>query len=96
MRALDHLRGGGESLVANVGYGHGYSVRAVIDAVQRIEGEFPVRKEPRRAGDPPVVIADPGIARAALNWRYKFDDLDFIVRHALEWERRLGVRNLSD
>ena len=56
--ALDYLRAGGESLIANCGYGHGYSVREVIASVEKIAGlKLDVREEPRRAGDPPALVA---------------------------------------
>ncbi len=88
--ALDHLRGGGESLTLNCGYGHGYSVREVIDAVARASGaQLNVIEHPRRAGDPPMLIARSERLQQRLGWRPQHDDLDFIVRSALAWERRL-------
>ena len=90
LRALDHLRADGESLTLNCGYGHGYSVREVIDAVQRISGRaLTVIEEPRRAGDPPMLIARADRLRERLGWVPRHDDLDFIVRTALKWERTL-------
>jgi UDP-glucose 4-epimerase len=88
--ALGHLRGGGESLTLNCGYGHGYSVLEVIDSVRRVAGhDFPVRLSDRRAGDPAAIVADASRLRAMLGWQPQFDDLDQIVAHALAWERRL-------
>jgi len=88
--ALGHLRGGGESLTLNCGYGHGYSVLEVIEAVRRAAGhDFPVRLSGRRAGDPAAIVADAGRLRAMLGWQPEWDDLDRIVAHALAWERRL-------
>ena len=88
--ALGHLRGGGESLTLNCGYGHGYSVLEVIEAVRRAAGhDFPVRLSGRRAGDPAAIVADAGRLRAMLGWQPQWDDLDRIVTHALAWERRL-------
>ena len=96
LRALDHLRADGESLTLNCGYGHGYSVREVIDAVQRISGRaLTVLEQPRRAGDPPMLIARADRLRERLGWIPRHDDLDFIVRTALEWERKLPVTNAS-
>jgi UDP-glucose 4-epimerase len=88
--ALDYLRSGGASTVLNVGYGHGYSVREVLASVARVAGK-PVKviEEPRRAGDPPALIARAERIRRELNWAPKLDDLDTIVRTALAWERRL-------
>jgi UDP-glucose 4-epimerase len=88
--ALGHLRGGGESLTLNCGYGHGYSVLEVIDAVRRVAGhDFPVKLSGRRAGDPATIVADASRLRATLGWQPQFDDLERIVTHALAWERRL-------
>jgi len=88
--ALGHLRGGGESLTLNCGYGHGYSVLEVIEAVRRAAGhDFPVRLSGRRAGDPAAIAADASRLRAILGWQPQFDDIDLIVAHALAWERRL-------
>ncbi len=93
LRALDHLRGGGESLILNCGYGHGYSVREVLDAVQRVAGQaLDIREAPRRAGDPPALAADSRRIRERLHWEPRYDDLDVIVRTALEWERHLAAR----
>jgi UDP-glucose 4-epimerase len=91
--ALRHLRGGGESLTCNVGYGRGYSVLEVIDTVKRMSGvDFEVRLSGRRAGDPAVIVASSDRARARLGWTPKHDDLDAIVRQALAWERHLMAR----
>lgn len=88
--ALRYLRDGGSSTVLNCGYGHGYSVREVVGAVERACGTpIPQREEPRRAGDPPVLVAAADRIRAVLGWRPRHDDLDFIVGTALRWEQRL-------
>lgn len=87
--ALAYLRAGGASDTFNCGYGHGYSVREVLQAVERANGApLPVEQCPRRAGDPPSLVADAGRIREALGWTPRHDDLDFIVRTSLEWERR--------
>jgi UDP-glucose 4-epimerase len=89
--ALEHLRAGGKSEVFNCGYSHGYTVLEVIDAVKRVSGQdFSVRFAPRRPGDPPEIVADSSKIRANLGWRPQLDDLDRIVRHALDWEDRLS------
>jgi UDP-glucose 4-epimerase len=91
LRALDHLRGGGESLLLNCGYGHGYSVREVINAVERASGRtLNVIEKPRRAGDLPMLIARADQLRERLGWTPAHDDLDFIVNTALAWERKLA------
>lgn len=86
--ALEHLRTGGPSLTLNCGYGRGFSVRQVIDAVQRVAGTpFKVAEGPRRPGDPSIIVADASRAREVLGWVPRFDDLDLIVADALAWER---------
>lgn len=88
--ALGHLRDGGDNALINCGYGHGYSVREVVDAVRRVSGvEFPVTMQARRAGDPAAIIADAQTIRRMLSWKPAYDDIETIVRHALAWERRL-------
>jgi UDP-glucose 4-epimerase len=88
--ALDHLRRGGASGTFNVGYGHGYSVREVLAAVARAAGRpLTLRESPRRAGDPPELVAEAGEIRRVLGWQPRLDDLDTIVQSALEWERKL-------
>jgi UDP-glucose 4-epimerase len=88
--ALDHLGKGGASTVLNCGYGHGLSVRAVIDAVRRISGvDFPVTEGPRRPGDPAMLVADNTRIRRVLGWQPRFDDLELIVGSAWAWEQRL-------
>jgi UDP-glucose 4-epimerase len=90
LNALDYLRGGGASTVLNVGYGHGYSVREVLRSVERVSGErLRIVEEPRRAGDPPALVARADRIRQELGWKPRLDDLDTIVRTALAWERRL-------
>jgi len=87
--ALIHLEGGGESLTLNCGYGHGYSVREVIAAVEAEAGHpLPVSEHPRRAGDPPELIAETGRIRSMLGWVPQYDDLRLIVRTSLAWERK--------
>lgn len=93
LRALYYLREGGESQVLNCGYGHGYSVREVLDAVRRTSGsDFPVREAPRRPGDPTELIAGAERIRQVLNWRPRYNDLEFIVRTSLAWEQRLAAQ----
>ncbi|GJE69146.1 UDP-glucose 4-epimerase GalE [Methylorubrum podarium] len=94
LTVLDHLRGGGESLTLNCGYGRGYSVLEVVEVVKRISGrDFEVRLSPRRAGDPAQIIAGADRIRNELGWTPKHDDLDAIVAQALAWEDALAKRN---
>ncbi|MGE0383597.1 MAG: UDP-glucose 4-epimerase GalE [Gammaproteobacteria bacterium] len=88
VRALEYLEAGGQTTVLNCGYGRGYSVREVIDTVNRLAGSpLTVTEVPRRAGDPPVLIARTDRIRSVLGWTPRFDDLDLIVGTALRWER---------
>ena len=90
LKALDYLRRGGESQIMNCGYGHGYSVREVLDAVQRVHGQaLNIKEEPRRAGDPPSLTASADKIKKVLDWSPRHDDLDFIVKTSLAWEQRL-------
>ena len=94
--ALRHLRSGGPSLTLNCGYGHGFSVREVIETVKRVAGvDFKVETAPRRPGDPARIVADSELARATLQWQPRFDDLATIVEHALAWERELVRRRAA-
>jgi len=89
--ALAYLRRGGASETFNCGYGHGYSVLEVIEAVKRASGrDFAVRLAARRAGDPASIVADAARIRAQLDWTPQLDNLDTIVTHALAWERKLA------
>ncbi len=84
---------GGESFTLNCGYGRGFSVLAVLDAVERAAGVAIVREMgPRRPGDPAALIADNRRIRERLAWRPRRADLDVIVADALRWERLLESR----
>jgi UDP-glucose 4-epimerase len=91
--ALQHLRSGAPSLTLNCGYGHGFSVREVIEAVKRVSGvDFKVESAARREGDPGQIVADAVQIREELKWQPRFADLSTIVSHALAWERELMGR----
>ena len=92
--ALGHLEAGGTSDVFNCGYGNGYSVLEVLEAVRRVSGHaVPAALSPRRAGDPPSIVASSDKIRRAMNWTPAYANLDQIVRHALDWETHLARRN---
>ena len=92
--ALRHLRTGGASLTANCGYGHGYSVLDLIEAVRQAAGRsFEVRIGERRGGDMPCVVADPSLLKRTLGWTPAHDDLVAIAATSLAWERALDHRN---
>jgi UDP-glucose 4-epimerase len=93
LSALRYLREGGASVTLNAGYGHGYSVREVLAAMSHAAGrQVPYVDQPRRAGDPPELVADCTRIGEVLGWRPALDDLDAICRTALAWERRLHAR----
>jgi len=91
--ALQYLRNSGSSTTLNCGYGHGYSVLEVVEAVSRVSGrKVPVRMAARRPGDPASIVADARRVLEKLEWKPEFDSLGTIVAHALAWERQLMVR----
>jgi UDP-glucose 4-epimerase len=91
LHALRHLEAGGRSASYNCGYGRGHSVREVISAFEQVTGKaLPARERPRRAGDPPRLVADTSRIRREFHWQPKFDELEGIVRSALAWESRLA------
>ncbi len=80
-----------QSMTMNCGYGRGFSVLEVLDAVDRVTNRTITRVlGPRRAGDPDSLISDPSRIKATLPWQPRHADLDAIVAHALAWERKLG------
>ena len=94
--ALTYLREGGDSTTLNCGYGHGYSVREVLRAVEKANGAaLNIKEEARRAGDPPELVAVADKVRTMLGWTPQYDDLDTIVRTSLEWERKIAARDPS-
>jgi len=97
LKALQHLRKGKGSLVANCGYGSGYSVLDVLNMVTRVHGHsFKIHMAPRRPGDSASVVADATLARRLLDWAPKHDSLETIVRSALDWELELIQRRVGD
>jgi UDP-glucose 4-epimerase len=79
------------SLTMNCGYGTGFSVLEVLDAVDRVTNRKLVRDlAPRRAGDPDALVSDNHLIKATLPWVPQYADLDVIVGHALAWERKLS------
>jgi len=89
---LDYLLETGVSRVFNCGYGHGYSVREVIETVKEVTGaDFLTEETGRRPGDSPVLIADSKRLKGELNWEPVHDDLKFIIKTAWEWEKKQPV-----
>lgn len=90
LSSLDYLRKDGETITLNCGYGHGFSVREVIESVERIHGsKIEVTESPRRPGDSPKLIANADAIRQLLDWEPELDNLDRIVETSLAWERKL-------
>lgn len=88
--ALSYLVREEKSEIFNCGYGHGYSVKHVVEMVKKITGvDFRVMHTGRRAGDPPILVADNLKVKKALNWTPRYDDLGYIIKTAWDWERRL-------
>ena len=89
IRALEYLQAGGESSCFNLGNGNGDSVAHVISVAHKVTGrDFAVRKEGRRAGDPPVLIGSSAKAERVLGWKPKYADIETIVEHAWKWHER--------
>ena len=88
--ALEYLRQGGSPEILNCGYGHGISVLEVVAAVERVTGEkLPIVTRPRRAGDPPALVANVDKLRESFAWQPRDFSLEGIVRSALDWEQGL-------
>ncbi|MBB6731958.1 UDP-glucose 4-epimerase GalE [Cohnella zeiphila] len=86
--ALDRLRQGGESAIYNLGNGTGFSVKQVIELSREVTGHpIPAKIEPRRAGDPAVLVASSDRARTELGWKPSRDKLKDIISSAWEWHR---------
>ena len=87
--AVARLRAGGDSQIINCGYGQGYSVREVISMVKKVSGvDFTVIESPRRAGDPPELIAGNELIHQLLDWKTRYQNLEVICRTAYEWETK--------
>jgi UDP-glucose 4-epimerase len=94
LAALRHLRNSGDNLIANCGYGRGYSVKQVLDMTERVSGRaFERRIGPRRRGDAVEVVAEANLIRKELGWSPRYADLATIVEHALRWEEQLQKKH---
>ncbi len=93
VRALSYLEAGGESIALNLGTGRGHSVREVVATAERVSGRaVAAQASPRRAGDPPALVADPRRAQEILGWSAGISDLDTIIKTALAWHRSTHTR----
>ena len=90
LMALNHLIKAKENLVMNCGYGHGFSVREVVDAARKVTGiNFDTEERGRRAGDAITLVANSDKLRNVTGWKPRYDDLEFIISTAWEWERKI-------
>jgi UDP-glucose 4-epimerase len=90
--ALKKLGDGAATTVYNLGNGNGQSVNEVIAAARKVTGHpIPLRDDPPRAGDPPVLVADAKRARAELGWVPQYPDIETIIGHAWQWERKYAA-----
>jgi UDP-glucose 4-epimerase len=91
---LNYLLETGVSRVFNCGYGHGYSVREVVKTAQKVTGrDFTTEDTERRPGDPPVLVAESSRLKGELYWEPLHDNLEFIIRTAWEWEKKLPAHS---
>ncbi|MDT8420824.1 MAG: UDP-glucose 4-epimerase GalE [Desulfuromonadales bacterium] len=91
--ALQHLLNGGKSDIFNCGYGHGSSVAEVVEVARRVTGvDFKTVDEPRREGDPPELVAKCDRLRTELGWAPQYDDLEYVVKTAWDWELALRTK----
>ena len=87
--ALEYLLNGGTSEVFNCGYSRGFSVKEVVKVAKKVTGvDFPVEYTDRRPGDPPALVADASKIKEKLNWLPKYNDLEYIIKTAWEWEKK--------
>ena len=92
--ALDYLFAGGKSDTFNCGYGKGFSVREVVKAVKEVtKVDFTVFEGPRRSGDPATLISNVDKIKRTLDWKPKYNDLNFIIKTAFEWEKNERMQN---
>ena len=93
--ALEYLNRGGDSTVLNCGYGKGFSVLEIVERLKEVSGkDFETKFGPRRPGDVAQLVCDNTRLKDTLGWAAHHDDLDLIVRSALEWERSIKTDDL--
>jgi UDP-glucose 4-epimerase len=87
--ALNYLQKGGKSEVLNCGYGHGYSVKEVLQKVKEVTGkDIKIEYASRRPGDPASLTARVDRIHSVIGWEPQYDSLDFIIKSAYEWEKK--------
>jgi UDP-glucose 4-epimerase len=88
VRGIDYLMNGGDSTAMNLGTGHGYSVREIVEVARKITGHpIPAIEAPRRAGDPPTLVAKADRAHEKLSWKPCQSDLESIIGSAWAWHK---------
>lgn len=93
IKALEYLDKGNKSDVFNLGYEQGFSVKQIIDAVNRVTNkDIPVKVEPRRAGDPALLIASSSKAQEILEWKPQYNDIDLIIKTAYDFYNQQGIK----
>jgi len=91
IKALDYLVAGGAPVNMNVGYGHGTSVRQIVDMIARLSPrDFAIHTDAGREGDPPYLVSNADEIRHLIGWKPQYDDLEVIVRSALAWEQKMA------
>jgi UDP-glucose 4-epimerase len=96
LNSLEYLLNQGPSEIFNCGYGRGYTVKEVLQTMEKVSGiSFNIEKGQRREGDPPILIAKSDKIKSLLNWKPRYDNLQTIVKTALDWEMKLRQRDLS-
>jgi UDP-glucose 4-epimerase len=93
MLALDYLSSNNQSDIFNCGYGTGFSVKEVVEKIKKVTGvDFTAKEVGRRPGDPPALVADSSKIKKELGWKPRFDNLDYIIKTAWEWEKKLNKK----
>ncbi len=90
LKALEYLQEHKKSEIFNCGYGHGFSVKEVLETMKKVSGvNFRVEVVEKRVGDPAILISDNTKIKDKMDWRAKYDDLELICKTALEWEKKI-------
>lgn len=90
LKALNYLEKNTKGITLNCGYGEGFSVKQVINAMKKVSGvDFPVENSAPRPGDTPQLVAGVSLLAKTFDWRPKYNDLELICRTTLEWEKKL-------
>lgn len=92
--AIEKLFEGKQNTIINLGYGHGYSVKEIIETARKVTGHpIPERVTPRRAGDPAALVAQNTKAKEVLGWEPKYDDIELIIKSAYDYHKKVSDEN---